>query len=69
MYLEALKLRYESEIMVATTNLKNYIDNSVGVAEHPDIVGSIDTMVAAIAEYRDKLHVVEELMPLIEWRI
>ena len=63
MYLEALKLRYESEIMAATANLKNYIDNSVGVAEHPDIVGSIDTMVAAIAESRDKLDVVEELMP------
>ena len=63
MYLEALKLRYESEIMVATTNLKNYIDNSVGVAEHPGIVGSIDTMVAAIAESREKLDVVDELMP------
>lgn len=63
MYLEALKLRYESEIMVATTNLKNYVDNSVGVAEHPDIVGSMDTMISAIAEAKEKLDVVEELMP------
>ena len=63
MYLEALKLRYESEIMVATTNLKNYVDNSVGVAEHPDIVGSMDAMISAIAEAKEKLEVVEELMP------
>tara|TARA_R100000808_G_scaffold1720_1_gene7525 strand:+ start:746 stop:937 length:192 start_codon:yes stop_codon:yes gene_type:complete len=63
MYLEALKLRYESEIMVATTNLKNYVDNSVGVAEHPDIVGSMDAMISAIAEAKEKLDVVEELMP------
>ena len=63
MYLEALKLRYESEIMVATTNLKNYVDNSGGVAEHPDIVGSMDAMISAIAEAKEKLDVVEELMP------
>ena len=63
MYLEALKLRYESDIMVATTNLKNYVDNSVGVAEHPDIVGSMDAMISAIAEAKEKLDVVEELMP------
>ena len=63
MYLEALKLRYESEIMVATTNLKNYVDNSVGVAEHPDIVGSMDAMISAIAEAKEKLDVGEELMP------
>jgi hypothetical protein len=63
MYLEALKLKYESEIMVATANLKNYIDNSVGVAEHPDILGSMDTMISAIAESREKLDVIEELMP------
>ena len=63
MYLEALKLRYESEIMVATTNLKNYVDNSVGVAEHTDIVGSMDAMISAIAEAKEKLDVVEELMP------
>ena len=63
MYLEALKLRYESEIMAATVNLKNYIDNSVGVAEHPDILGSMDAMISAIAESREKLDVIEELMP------
>ena len=28
MYLEALKLRYESEIMAATANLKNYIETA-----------------------------------------
>ena len=49
--------------MVATTNLKNYVDNSVGVAEHPDIVGSMDAMISAIAEAKEKLDVVEELMP------
>ena len=36
--LHALKLKYESEIAIAKTNLDVYLNNSVGVGEHSTIV-------------------------------
>jgi hypothetical protein len=42
---EALKAKYEAQIMEAKANLENYLDNKVGVAEHPNIVESADTLV------------------------
>ena len=46
----------------AIINLDNYRQNSVGVAEHPDIVSSMDSLIGEIAEAREKLEVVEEIM-------
>ena len=48
-YLVALKMTYEAEIATATANLENYLYNSVGVAEHPDIIKSMDAMIDKIA--------------------
>ena len=58
-YLKALELRYESEIEIIQLNLKNYLDNSVAVAEHPDIVQDIDDLVAALATSQEKLKTVQ----------
>tara|TARA_R100000458_G_scaffold57401_1_gene63551 strand:+ start:253 stop:456 length:204 start_codon:yes stop_codon:yes gene_type:complete len=60
--LKALKLNYEATIAVAEVNLNNYKQNAVGVAEHPDIISSMDSLIGEIAEAREKLQVVEELM-------
>ena len=60
--LKALRLRYEAQVASAIINLDNYSQNSVGVAEHPDIVSSMDSLIGEIAEAREKLEVVEELM-------
>ena len=59
-YLVALKMTYEAEIATATANLENYLYNSVGVAEHPDIIKSIDAMIEKIAAAKEKILVVEE---------
>jgi|TARA_R100000353_G_scaffold66931_2_gene52043 phosphatidylserine/phosphatidylglycerophosphate/cardiolipin synthase-like enzyme len=59
-YLVALKMTYEAEIATATANLENYLYNSVGVAEHPDIIKSMDAMVEKIAAAKEKILVVEE---------
>ena len=48
-YLAALGMTYEAEIATATANLENYLYNSVGVSEHPDIIKSIDALVEKIA--------------------
>ena len=58
-YLKALELKYESDIEIIQLNLKNYLDNSVGVAEHPDIVQDIDDLVAALATAQEKLKTVQ----------
>lgn len=58
-YLKALELRYESEIEIIQLNLKNYLDNSVAVAEHPDIVQDIDDLIAALAASQEKLNTIQ----------
>ena len=57
---EALKVRYEAEIMEAKANLENYLDNKVGVAEHPNIVESADTLVEQLANAEDKLRTLKQ---------
>ena len=58
-YLKALELRYESEIEIIQLNHKNYLDNSVAVAEHPDIVQDIDDLVAELSTAQEKLNTVQ----------
>ena len=57
---EALKVRYEAEIMEAIDNLENYLDNKVGVAEHPNIVESAETLVEQLASAEDKLRTLKQ---------
>ena len=57
---EALKVRYEAEIMEAKANLENYLDNKVGVAEHPNIVESADTLVEQLANAEEKLKTLKQ---------
>ena len=58
-YLKALEMKYEAEIEVIQLNLKNYLDNAVAVAEHPDIVKDIDDLVAALATAQEKLNTIQ----------
>ena len=57
---EALKVRYEAEIMEAKANLENYLDNKVGVAEHPNFVESADTLVEELASAEHKLRTLKQ---------
>ena len=53
--LKSLRSKYESEIDCARTNIDVYLQHPVGVAEHPDIIASVDTQMNIMAEARDKL--------------
>ena len=55
-YLKALEMKYEADIEVIQLNLKNYLDNAVAVAEHPNIVQDIDDLVEALATAQEKLN-------------
>ena len=52
---DALKKKYEAEIAVAKTELDNYFESSVGVAEHPHIIDSMDILMTQLATAEEKL--------------
>ena len=58
-YLKALEMKYEADIEVIQVNLKNYLDNAVAFAEHPNIVQDIDDLVGALATAQEKLNTIQ----------
>ena len=58
-YLKALEMKYEADIEIIQLNLKNYLDNAVAVAEHPNIVQDIDDLVEALATAQEKLNTIQ----------
>ena len=52
---DALKKKYEADIAVAKTELDNYFESSVGVAEHPHIIESMDILMTQLATAEEKL--------------
>ena len=60
-YIDALKLTYEAQIATAKANLSVYMDNSVGVAEHPDIIKSIDSLISDLSQAQEKLDAISSL--------
>ena len=57
MFIKALKLQYESEIEKAKDNVKVYLNNPVGIGEHPDLAAAIDSQIEVIAHAEDKMGV------------
>jgi len=57
MLLKALKLKLEGEIAVAEANVNVYLNQSVGIGEHPDVVEAIESQIEKIAEAEDKIQV------------
>ena len=59
--LKSLRKKYDAEIDCARANVQVYLQHPAGVAEHPDIVTSVDSQIQIIAEARDKLQEIEEM--------
>jgi len=57
----ALRRRYEAEIDCARTNVQVYLKHPAGVAEHPDIIESVNSQLEIIADARDKLQEIEDM--------
>ena len=57
MFLNALRLQYESEIAKAKDNIEVYLTNPAGIGEHPDLAAAIDSQVILLADATDKLEV------------
>tara|TARA_B100002019_G_C21074115_1_gene500516 strand:- start:297 stop:488 length:192 start_codon:yes stop_codon:yes gene_type:complete len=59
MLLEALTKKLEGDIAVARANINVYLDQSVGIGEHPDIIGAIEGEIEKIASADEKIKTIE----------
>jgi len=64
--LNALASKYEGELQVLAVNIENYLSSSIGVPEHPDLVGEVDKLIAEVATAEEKLKIVNELIKIEE---
>ena len=58
--LDALEARYESQIAEADAIVKIYLENSVGIGEHPQHLEEIDKLFDKIATAQERLEVLED---------
>lgn len=58
--ISASKLHFKAHIEKHRINIENLLYNSRGVAEHPDVMDTIEKELALIAEYDDKLNVLNK---------
>jgi len=57
--LKASRLHFKAHIEKHRINVENLLENGVGVAEHPDIMETIEKELEIIAEYHDKLEMLD----------
>ena len=58
--IEALEKRYEAQLAEADATLKIYLENSVGIGEHPQHVDECDKLIAKVAEAEENLRVLRQ---------
>ena len=61
--LDALEARYESQIAEADAIIKIYLENSVGIGEHPQHLEEVNKQIEKIANAKEKLDVLDEFEP------
>jgi len=61
--LEALEKKYEADIASADTTIQIYLNNSVGIGEHPQHLEEIDKQIQKIADAQEKIQVLKSFEP------
>jgi len=56
----ALEARYEAQIAEADATLKIYLENSVGIGEHPQHIDEVDKQIEKIANAEEKIKVLQQ---------
>ena len=64
--IEALKAKYSGEMEYHRMNIDVYLKNPVGIGEHPDILGAIDSEVEKLATVTEKLATLLTEYPEVE---
>ena len=61
--IKALKSHAQGHIDKHKMNVEVYLNNSVGIGEHPDVLEAIEKEIAVIAQYMDELVVLNRYFP------
>ena len=56
----ALHAKYDADIATADATVNIYLDNPVGIGEHPQHIEEIDKLLGKIAEAKDKKQALED---------
>jgi len=62
--IKASRLHFKAHIEKHRINIENMMENSVGVGEHPDIMDTIEKELEIMAEYSDKLEMLNKYFRL-----
>ena len=62
--IRASQVHFKAHIQKHKVNVENLLENSVGVAEHPDIMDSVEKELEIMAEYEDKLEILNKYFPV-----
>ena len=58
--LKALEDKYNAQISEADATIHIYLNNSVGIGEHPQHIEEVDKLVEKIANAEEKLKILQE---------
>ena len=58
--IDALEKRYEAQLAEADATLKIYLENRVGIGEHPQHVDECDKLIAKVAQAEENLRVLRQ---------
>ena len=56
----ALHAKYDADIATADATVNIYLDNPVGIGEHPQHLEEIDKLLGKVAEAKDKKEALED---------
>ena len=57
--LDALEKKYEAEVSASEATIKIYLENSVGIGEHPQHIEEVDKLIDKIAQAEEKLKIIK----------
>jgi hypothetical protein len=66
LFIDSLKAKYEAEMLNAKAKLNLYLNNSVGIGEHPEVIDEMDKFIDDYAHALDKLNALERLVKELE---
>ena len=61
--IQALEDRYNAKISEADATANIYLENSVGIGEHPQHIEEVNKQIEKIANAKEKLDVLDEFEP------
>lgn len=58
--LRVLRKHYEAQVDLHKVNIDIMLDNIVGVAEHPDVIKTVDDEIKKLCEWEERLQTLDK---------